>query len=147
MIKITIPGKPIAKKRPRFARRGKFVKTYSSQKKEKETTQGIIRGQYVLNPLSGPLSVEIYFGMPIPMSYSKKLKAAILDGLVRHTKNCDVDNLVKFYFDCMNGIVYQDDRQIFRVVAEKSYDLDPRTEIRIFDETDFVDMDIKRGLS
>jgi Holliday junction resolvase RusA-like endonuclease len=31
---ITIPGKPIAKKRPRFARRGKFVTTYNDQQTE-----------------------------------------------------------------------------------------------------------------
>ena len=34
MIKITIPGKPIAKARPRFYRRGKGVGVYSDQTTE-----------------------------------------------------------------------------------------------------------------
>jgi phage terminase large subunit GpA-like protein len=34
MINITIPGPPIAKKRPKFARRGKFVTTYNPQDSE-----------------------------------------------------------------------------------------------------------------
>ena len=34
MIKIIVPGEPIAKARPKFARRGKFVQTYNIQETE-----------------------------------------------------------------------------------------------------------------
>ena len=44
----------------------------------------------------------------------------------------DVDNLLKGLFDGMNGIIFQDDSQIVKVVAEKCCDKEnPRVEAEI----------------
>jgi Holliday junction resolvase RusA-like endonuclease len=32
-----------------------------------------------------------------------------------------VDNLCKFLLDCLNGVLYNDDGQVIRLVAEKSF--------------------------
>jgi Holliday junction resolvase RusA-like endonuclease len=126
---IVIPGEPIAKKRPKFARRGAFVTVYDTQKKESEAIQVYLRSQWHHRPLETPLEIEIVFYMPIPASWSKKRKEAALKE--KHVSKIDVDNAIKKYFDDMNEIVYADDRQIYKVTAEKKYDLNPRTEIKI----------------
>ena len=51
-----------------------------------------------------------------------------------HTKTPDVDNLVKFVADSLNGVFYIDDSQIIELKAEKKYISDgelPHTEIMI----------------
>ena len=32
-----------------------------------------------------------------------------------------MDNLCKFLLDCLNGVLYNDDGQVIRLVAEKSF--------------------------
>lgn len=127
---LVIPGEPIAKKRPRFAKRGNFVTVYDSQKKESEVIQVYLRSKWHLEPFETPLEIEIVFYMPIPASWSKKRKEAALKAGV-HSSKSDLDNILKKYLDDMNGIVYSDDRLIYKITAQKLYDLNPRTEIKI----------------
>jgi Holliday junction resolvase RusA-like endonuclease len=58
-MQIIIEGKPIPKKRPRFAKRGKFVKVYSAQKKEEEATRLIIKSRMERQAIVG-CSVDYY---------------------------------------------------------------------------------------
>ena len=131
--KIVIEGPPISKKRPRFAKRGNFVATYSIQKDVEGIAQTQIvfqlRDQGIIRPIEGPISVEMAFHMPIPKSYSKKLKMNLGKGHVPHVKKPDCDNLQKFYLDAMNGIAYNDDCQVWHIEASKTYSDNPRTEI------------------
>jgi Holliday junction resolvase RusA-like endonuclease len=130
-MKIIIPGKPIAKKRPRFARRGKFVTTYNDQETEEGKVLWEIRQQRKDKRFKGPLFIDIWFGMPIPKNTPKKRLQAILDGKEPHIKKPDLDNLIKFYLDVMNQEVFEDDKQIYSIWATKGYADNPRTEIRI----------------
>ena len=44
----------------------------------------------------------------------------------------DIDNLLKGLFDGMNGIIFKDDSQIVKVVAEKYQDKEkPRAEVEV----------------
>ncbi len=130
-VQIEIPGKPIAKKRPRFARRGKFVITYNPQQTEESRFLFEIQKQWKRNPLENPIKIVMFFYMPIPKStYSSKRKL-MERGWIRHTKRPDLDNLVKFAKDCLNGVVYRDDSQVYAIQAEKRYSDDPKTEILI----------------
>ena len=132
MIDITIPGKPIAKKRPRFARRGKHVITYNDQETEEGKFFLLAKEQFNRKPTTGPVDLWVRFYMPIPKSTSKKNRNLMNLGLIRHTKRPDLDNLVKFVKDCLNGLVWKDDSQVCRLVAVKLYSEEPRTHIRIF---------------
>ena len=67
--------------------------------------------------------------MPIPKSASKRNKEKMLSGELKHVKKPDIDNTTKMCLDCMNGIVYLDDKQIYKVTAEKQYGEKSRTEI------------------
>ena len=51
-------GKPIPKKRPRFAKKGNFVQTYNCQKKEEDDFRRHLKYQFKENPLNCPLIIE-----------------------------------------------------------------------------------------
>lgn len=130
-ITITIPGKPIAKMRPRFARRGKFVSTYNCQ----ETEEGKVRWE-MMNQFQSidtiapgiPIKLECIFYMPIPSGMSQK---KLHEAQFRHIKKPDCDNLIKFVKDCANGVIWADDSQVFEVHARKLYASQPRTEMMV----------------
>ena len=138
MLNITIPGKPIAKTRPRFARRGKHVVTYNDQETEEGKVYLLVREQVKRPPLKGPIDLWVKFFMPIPKSTSKKNREAMEYGLIRHTKRPDLDNLIKFIKDIFNGLVWKDDSQVCHIEAVKRYGKEPRTEVRIFADNDDV---------
>ena len=133
-MKIIIPGNPIAKKRPRFARRGKFVKTYNAQETEEGKALQIIMAQTPPDPVDLPVAVKFIFFMKRPKGHygtgrnAGSLKA---NAPTIHIKKNDLDNMVKFYSDILNGFAWKDDCQIFKIDALKIYDKKPRTEIYI----------------
>jgi len=122
--RITIPGKPIAKHRPRFYRRGNYVGTYNDQQTEEGRWQLFAAGQ-VKQILDGPIKLEVMFYMPIPKSAPKRNRP------IWHTKKPDLDNLIKFVKDCLNGIAWKDDSQVCSIAAEKMYNDEPQTVICI----------------
>ncbi|WP_289020384.1 RusA family crossover junction endodeoxyribonuclease [Desulfobacter postgatei] len=135
-VEITIPGKPIAKMRPRFAKRGKFMQAYNAQ----ETEEGKFIAQVLhqigtgYKPIGGPVHVDFRFFMPRPKGHYGTGKNA---GKIKqsapkwHTKKPDIDNLEKFVLDCLNEIVFNDDAQIISTTAGKEYAETPKTVIKI----------------
>jgi Holliday junction resolvase RusA-like endonuclease len=132
MVTFRVDGTPVPKGRPRFARRGKFVSTYTDKttlQYEDLIADGAKRAMGMSEPFEVPLEVFFYFSMPIPKSYSKKRTEACLSGLERPMKK-DLDNLIKSVSDGMNKIVYKDDGQIVSLHATKVYG-DPYVEVLI----------------
>lgn len=132
-LSITIPGKPIAKKRPKFFRRGGFVGTYNCQETEEGRFMQQLSMQVPKNwkPIEGPVLLSVYFLMPIPESFSKKKRVAMVCGKIKHIKKPDIDNLIKFVKDCSNGILWRDDSQVVGIDSMKKYALNPETSIAI----------------
>lgn len=119
-----VEGTPIGKGRPKFARRGNFVSTYTPTKTR--DYEELIRDAAKIamgstEPIETPVVACIYIIVPIPASYSKKRSAACLDGSERPCKKPDIDNIIKAYLDAMNGIVYKDDTQVVSLHATKVY--------------------------
>ena len=132
-MKLIIPGKPIAKKRPRFARHGKFVRTYNKQETEESKFLWEVRQQINQKPLKGAISLVIRFYMPIPKSTSKKRYQLMEKALIPHIKKPDLDNLEKFVSDCLKGEAWVDDSQVVHSDTKKEYSANPRTEILIME--------------
>ncbi len=121
---IIIPGKPIAKARPRFARRGKFVKTYNAQETEEGRVLWHLYEQWKGDPISGPVVLFMVFSFKRPKSHfgtGRNVEIKKKSAPFYNIKKPDIDNIIKFYCDCMNGIVYEDDRQIIYCRATKAY--------------------------
>ena len=130
---IIIPGKPIAKKRPRFSRRGKFVATYNDQETEEGRFLLDARSQ-ITKKAAGPIVVSIVFCMPRPKAHYGTGKNA---GVVKesspttHTQKPDTDNLIKFVLDCLNSEAWNDDAQIVEIRAKKEWAENGKTLIDI----------------
>ena len=92
-----------------------------------------------------PVVVEVRFYMPRPNYDFKGGKRGLWHRLKKSLPCCrphapDIDNLLKFVLDAMNGLVYADDRQVVKAVAYKLLDssgyCNGRTELEVwaFDE-------------
>jgi len=115
------------KGRPRFAKRGKFVQTYTDAKTKSYETLIAYAAKKAMGgsePLKTPVSLFCYIRLPIPKSYSKSRLAACLNGLERPLKKPDWDNVAKSVADAMNGIVYVDDCQVVDAHVTKVYAAD-----------------------
>ena len=56
--------------------------------------------------------MEIVAVSAVPASWSQKKRAEALAGVIRPAVKPDFDNVAKLYCDALNGIVWQDDKQI-----------------------------------
>ena len=136
MIELYFPGKPIAKKRPRFARKGKFVITYSDQETEEGRFLWELKNQLSSGwvPLKCPIKITSIFYMKRPKNHYKTGKySGTLKEMspILHITKPDIDNLQKMVYDCFNQVVWVDDSLICEVIARKEYSENPRTEITI----------------
>jgi len=122
---LTIPGPPIALKRPRFSHGSVF----DSQAEIKSGLKWIIKSQWNHEPLDGPIFIDIKFHFPIPKSWSKK-KREELTGKP-HVNTPDLDNCIKLILDVMNEVVFVDDRLVYSIRAEKIYSEKAKTIVEI----------------
>jgi Holliday junction resolvase RusA-like endonuclease len=137
MVTFMVEGTPVPKGRPRFARRGKFVSTYSPKTTvdyETKVSEAAKLAMGVSEPLETPVVAYIYITLPCPLSYSKKRTAACLSGEERPTKKSDIDNYCKAIFDGMNGIVFSDDSQVVSLHATKVYGTVGMVEVMVKEE-------------
>ena len=137
MVNFMVEGTPVPKGRPRFARRGKFVSTYSPKTTVDYETKVAEAAQLAMGssePLETPVGAYIYITLPIPVSYSKKRKQECLSGNERPTKKSDIDNYCKAVFDGMNGIVFLNDSQIVSLHSTKVYGTIGMVEVMVKEE-------------
>lgn len=132
MIEFTIPGSPVPKGRPRFARVGGFVRAYTPRAtSDAEQAIAECAQRHLNGPMSGSLRVEVLCLLPIPKSLPKAAKRDALLGRVRPAKKPDADNLAKLVLDGLNGVAWDDDSQIVELEVRKFYALEPRTVVKI----------------
>ena len=137
MVNFMVEGTPVPKGRPRFARRGKFVSTYSPKTTVDYETKVSEAARFAMGssePLETPVGAYIYITLPIPASYSKKRIQACLSGEERPTKKSDIDNFCKAIFDGMNGIVFLDDSQVVSLHSTKVYGTVGMVEVMVKEE-------------
>lgn len=130
MKQLTIDGVPVAKGRPRLGRYGTYTPK-KTQEYEEYVKMCWVAKYGSIQPSEQPLEMNIVFYMPIPKSYSKKQRAEMLNGRIKHTKKPDIDNLIKSVLDALNGLAYADDSQIIKVTAVKRYAETGSTELTI----------------
>ncbi len=134
MIVYSVYGEPVGKGRPRFAKRGNFVSTYTPQKTktyEDEIRMMAKSAMGASEPLETPVTVAIYIRVGIPASFSKQKRKDALANIERPTKKPDIDNIAKCFLDAMNGIVYLDDKQVVSLHITKVYAETPAVEVMV----------------
>lgn len=110
MVKITVPGRPVPKGRPRF---GKGGKVYTPDRtKEYETLVGWCAKQKLKKPLEG--NVAIYIRV-----------------YVKNNVFPDIDNIAKAIMDGMQGIAYHNDRQVSYLVIQRIQGEEEKVDIEL----------------
>jgi len=101
LLHFTVRGQPIPKARPVVANRRAFTpsKTVAWEQQVAWAARELMRDQ---PPLTDDLTVQLVF-------YRKGKRRA------------DIDNLSKSILDAMNGIIFNDDRQIVQLTAAVFY--------------------------
>ena len=123
MISFTIPGKPKALKRHRVAKNGRMYDPSSADKKQ---TWLQIAKHKPTEPYKSSVQIKMFFAMPRPKSHFRtgKFSELLKKGSPElHTIKPDIDNMIKFYLDTMQGRngFFIDDSQISFIVATKQY--------------------------
>jgi len=99
MIRITIPGRPVPKARPRLGVRGRKAYVYTPpETREYEQLVGWVAKSAGCRPVEGPVSVAL----------SVYVKGRL-----------DADNIAKSILDGLNGIAYEDDDQVVELLVRK----------------------------
>jgi Holliday junction resolvase RusA-like endonuclease len=124
---VTIPGTPYAQKRHRSrVRQTKGGKAFTQQHDHPENVDWKAYAQTYFalamneagldDPLVG--AIELIVVAVFPMPRSRWLKTKKRRG-GSHTKKPDIDNLLKAIEDAGNGVLWVDDKQIWKVDAMK----------------------------
>ncbi len=71
--------------------------------------------------LKGAVKVTIYAVFTVPANTRKADQIAMLAGDIPPQKTPDNDNIEKVVFDALNGVAYDDDRQIVENTTVKMY--------------------------
>lgn len=134
MINFIVYGKPKAKGRPKFARAGKYVRTYKDDKTE--AYENLVKLSFLNSGCRSymnneALTCQLMIYDSIPKSCSKKKKEQMLMHKILPTKKPDIDNVVKAIFDGLNKVAFNDDTQIIQLICTKYYSEEPRVEVTI----------------
>lgn len=116
-----LPGNPIPLARPRLGHR----KVWDSQKNLKLLFGIELQNQHQGDMMEGSLLLDITFYIQIPISWSDKRRESYIGRY--HSSKPDTSNLIKFVEDVATGIIYNDDAQISKIIAQKVYALESST--------------------
>lgn len=89
------------KRRPRFTKSGKAYVDAKTKEEER-----YIRSRYTGKKHRGPVSIRLDIFPKLPKSAAKKLEC------VPAMKKPDVDNVLKVFMDALQGVAFDDDKQV-----------------------------------
>ena len=107
-------GEVVGKPRPRFNRMGTKVRTYTPKKGER--FEKLVRDAYTAQcgtRHEGAVKVEIAYRRVLPKSRPKKTESE------RDLFKPDVDNVAKAVLDALNGVAFEDDKDVVSLKVEK----------------------------
>lgn len=133
-MRIVLPGIPVAQARMKFSNRGGFGRVYDPKEKDKKLIRHQISEIVKLNKnltfFQHP-QISFVFQMPILKGTAKRDLPVHLSGHLKHEKKPDIDNFIKLYLDCLDGILFEGDQKVMLGSAFKVYHPEPKTIIVI----------------
>lgn len=130
-IAFSVHGDPVPQPRPRVSTRGGFARAYVPATHAVHAYRKMIASaaRAAGAGVHGePVEVVIDFVFARPKSHIRK--SGVKPDAPRYPRQ-DADNLVKAVLDSLNGVAWEDDAQVVRLVATKSYGTEARTTVRI----------------
>ncbi len=130
-ITFSVPGDPVPQPRPRVSTAGGFARAYVPKDHPIHAyRQAVAQAAKAAGcePHGEPVNVVIDFVFARPKSHLRKsgLRAG-----APVLPRADLDNCAKGVLDSLNGVAWDDDSQVSRLVLEKSYGTEGRTTVRI----------------
>lgn len=137
--KFKVIGEPMGKQRPRAAVINGFARIHN-------TKDNIAYESYVIDRYLSEigeirhtgcisLKINVFYGIEKKHFGKKGLNAEgklKLEGKIFPTKKPDIDNIAKIIMDALNGVAYDDDKQVCVLEIRKFYTIElPYTEIII----------------
>ena len=114
--------KPQGKARPRFSRKSGVVYTPAKTAKyEKAISKAFREAGGKCMPGGCYVSVSVHAFFEIPKSYTKGKRLACKCNINRPDKKPDIDNIIKAVLDGLNGVAYEDDKQVVEAIGRKYY--------------------------
>jgi len=89
-----------------------------------EEIRAMAKKQWKKEPLDKPLKVEVVFHIPRPKSVSMKKRKY-------PSVKPDLDNLLKSFFDALEGVVFVNDSRIVTMTVSKQYSSEGNIELKI----------------
>ena len=120
-IRFEIPGDPIALKRHRHTKAGI---SYDPSKNDKADFLAKCMEHRPEKPMDCAIGLKVIFCFRRPQSHfgTGKNAGRLKDSAPRyHTKRPDLDNLVKFVEDALQGVFFVDDKQVVYTEIKKIY--------------------------
>lgn len=135
-MKFTVYGNPKGKGRPRFTRTGRAYTPADTKVAEAEVANAYREAG--CRKIDGAVVMFITMYYKIPKSATKKDRALMESGEMLPTIKPDADNVIKLIGDSLNGIAYDDDKQIVTVIAEKKYGDPARVTVELISYADWI---------
>lgn len=130
MFEFIVYGKPQGKARPRVVNGHAF--TPKKTKEYEEAIKLAFLKRHGGEPrIHTAVCLKLYIGFGIPRSKTKTAVQNALNGWVKPTVKPDIDNIVKVYMDALNGLAWDDDKQVTALYCFKSYEREPRVKVVI----------------
>jgi len=129
-MRIEIPGNPIPLQRARTFKNVFYDPQLTAKKNyAAEVLSQLSDEQKAILPITTPVMMSLTFVFGMPKSWSKK-KHKELD-FTPHTAKKDLDNLIKWCGDALNGVIWEDDSLIWSIRALKTWGIEGKTIIEI----------------
>ena len=112
----TINGDPVGKGRPRLTRSGRAYTPKKTKDYESKVAKAYIDSG---GPDFGmrPVCVHVIARFGMPKSWSKKQKEHMRGKPAVH--RIDIDNIIKVVMDSLNGVAFDDDKQVILCMGTK----------------------------
>jgi len=124
MVKITIPGRPVPKGRPRLGYRGRKAYVYTPQEtKDYESIVSFVASAVCRKPMEGDVEAIL------TLYFNPNAKGITKSGRRQKMTIPDVDNCAKAVLDGLNKVAFKDDRQVAKLIVERRFDLKERAEV------------------
>ena len=117
-------------------RKGKYGAFYNPRQKYKKDLVKLFSNDFdsSIFPIKGEVSLSFVFGInpPLDIKNSKSKMSLIIENILHPITRPDTDNYIKPILDALNGILYEDDGQVYKISATKKYTTDkPYLKIKI----------------
>ncbi|MBR3795752.1 MAG: RusA family crossover junction endodeoxyribonuclease [Clostridia bacterium] len=128
--KFVLDGPPRGQGRPRWGN-GRAYKAREDVSWESSIAAAYWRDNPRAPKYTGQVHVTIEAYLPIPQSANRAARFDMAANKQPALKKPDVDNVAKAVLDALNGVAWNDDKQITLLIVQKLYSDDPHLTVRL----------------